>query len=226
MSSISHQIATNSAAVADRMQETGQLARGVGGSLDEMMAAMHGILESSRKISKIIKVIDEIAFQTNILALNAAVEAARAGDAGMGFAVVANEVRNLAHRSAAAASETASLIEESIARSANGNDKVQGVAGAIRTITQNSLQVESAIQGVRSSTQQQVAGMEQIATAVARIQKVTEATAAHAEQSAAISHELSNQADLMNQAVDVMAQLVGGNLEMAELEVTPVESAD
>jgi methyl-accepting chemotaxis protein len=175
-----------------------------------MMSAMNGILESSQKISKIIKVIDEIAFQTNILALNAAVEAARAGEAGMGFAVVADEVRNLARRSATAASETTGLIEESIERSADGNRKVHNVAGAIRTITQNSLAVQSAIEDVRNGTQQQVAGMDQIVSALSRIQKVTEATAAHAEESASVGHEMSAQAGSMNQAVSAMAALVGG----------------
>jgi len=213
VSAISRQLAASSAGAADRMQETGKLARGVGGSLDEMMTAMNGILESSQKISKIIKVIDEIAFQTNILALNAAVEAARAGEAGMGFAVVADEVRNLARRSATAASETTSLIEESMARSADGNQKVQSVAGALRTITQNSLQVESAVQEVRNGTQQQVTGMDQIVAALSRIQRVTEATAAHAEQSSSAGQEMTAQAVAMNQAVSAMVELVGGSLK-------------
>lgn len=209
VNAISRQLAASSANVADRMQETGHLARGVGGSLDEMMTAMNGILESSQKISKIIKVIDEIAFQTNILALNAAVEAARAGESGMGFAVVADEVRNLARRSATAASETTSLIEESITRSAEGNQKAHNVAGAIRTITQNSLQVQSAIEDVRTGTQQQVAGMDQIVAALSRIQKVTEATAAHAEESAAAGYQMSAQAGSMKEMVD----LVGGEMK-------------
>ncbi len=101
-------------------------------ALEQTVAAMGEINTQSAKISKIIKVIDEIAFQTNILALNAAVEAARAGEAGMGFAVVADEVRNLAQRCAQAAKDTASLIEESIAKSNDGKTKVDQVATAIR----------------------------------------------------------------------------------------------
>ena len=106
-------------------------------SLDEMVASMTAIQESSQKVSKIIKTIDEIAFQTNILALNAAVEAARAGEAGMGFAVVADEVRNLAQRAAQAARDTTGLIEESIARAQGGTTKVGEVADAIRGITES-----------------------------------------------------------------------------------------
>ena len=107
-----------------------------------MVSAMDGINASSQKISKIIKVIDEIAFQTNILALNAAVEAARAGEAGMGFAVVADEVRNLAQRCAQAAKDTADLIEESIQRSDGGRVKVDQVAVAIRAITAESAKIK------------------------------------------------------------------------------------
>src|SRR6185295_9440296 len=104
-------------------------------ALLQMVTSMAAIKESSNKVAKIIKTIDEIAFQTNILALNAAVEAARAGEAGMGFAVVADEVRNLAQRSAQAAKDTAGLIEESIARSQEGATNVQQVATAIEAIT-------------------------------------------------------------------------------------------
>src|SRR6202007_866604 len=104
--------------------------------MEELVVAMGEINSSSGKISKIIKVIDEIAFQTNILALNAAVEAARAGEAGMGFAVVADEVRTLAQRSAQAAKDTASLIEESILRSGEGSKKLSEVAASIQAITE------------------------------------------------------------------------------------------
>src|SRR5204862_4409626 len=121
-------------------------------TLDEMMTSMREIGASSGKISKIIKVIDEIAFQTNILALNAAVEAARAGEAGMGFAVVADEVRNLAQRSAQAAKDTASLIEESILRSTEGGRKLGEVAASIQAITEGAGKVKGIVEEVREAS--------------------------------------------------------------------------
>src|SRR5205814_9930224 len=114
----------------------------------KMVQAMSDIKTQSDKISKIIKVIDEIAFQTNILALNAAVEAARAGEAGMGFAVVADEVRNLAQRCAQAAKDTAALIEESIAKSADGKVKVDQVAQSIQGITEGSSKIKTLVDEV------------------------------------------------------------------------------
>src|SRR6266403_1566160 len=110
-----------------------------------MVSAMAGIGESSNKISRIIRVIDEIAFQTNILALNAAVEAARAGEAGLGFSVVADEVRTLAQRCAQAAKDTATLIEESIATSHDGNARLDHMAGAVRAMTDNAGRVKSLV---------------------------------------------------------------------------------
>ncbi|HUD99549.1 MAG TPA: methyl-accepting chemotaxis protein [Bryobacteraceae bacterium] len=145
--------------------------------LDEMVASMHAIRTSSDKISKIIKVIDEIAFQTNILALNAAVEAARAGQAGAGFAVVADEVRNLAQRSAQAAKDTAELIQESILRSNEGSTKLERVAEAIRQVTGSTVQVKTLVDEVETGGQEQVRGIDQIADSLVQIEQVTQRAA-------------------------------------------------
>ena len=162
-------------------------------ALDQMVSAMGEINDSSQKISKIIKVIDEIAFQTNILALNAAVEAARAGEAGMGFAVVADEVRNLAQRSAQAAKDTASLIEESIAKSGGGKAKVDRVAEAIRAATSDTQQVKSLVDQVSGGSEEQATGLAQISKAIALMERSGQTTAATAEESAAAAEELTAQ---------------------------------
>src|SRR5207302_988806 len=127
--------AENSRTAAGLTAQVDEQVKSANQTLAQMLSAMGEISGSSQKISKIIRVIDEIAFQTNILALNAAVEAARAGEAGLGFAVVADEVRNLAQRSAQAAKDTAALIEDSILKSGEGSKKLGEVAGSIRAIT-------------------------------------------------------------------------------------------
>jgi methyl-accepting chemotaxis protein/methyl-accepting chemotaxis protein-1 (serine sensor receptor) len=182
-------------------------------ALDGTVAAMQELNSSSEKISKIIKVIDEIAFQTNILALNAAVEAARAGEAGMGFAVVADEVRNLAQRSAQAAKDTAVLIEDSISRSRDGKAKVDHVAAAIRTIAQDSNKIQVLVDEVNVASQEQSRGIEHVAHAVTQMENVTQRTAASAEESASASAELTAQANGLKEVVQRLSEMVSGEAQ-------------
>ena len=165
--------------------------------LEQMVGAMSEIKGSSERISKIIKVIDEIAFQTNLLALNASVEAARAGQAGAGFAVVADEVRGLAQRSAAAAKETGTLIEESVARSRHGADQVDRVASAITGIATSAARIQSLLEEVNASSTEQTAGVSQISKAIIQMERVAQSTAAAAEECAATAEELSGQSQSM-----------------------------
>lgn len=199
----------NTRAVAGLMNRTAQLVDGANHNLEEMVRSMKEIDNSSDKISRIIKVIDEIAFQTNILALNAAVEAARAGEAGMGFAVVAEEVRNLAQRSAQAARDTAALIEESIAKSQEGSQKLQQVAGSINQITGSAAEVKTLVDEVEAGSQEQARGIELIATAVAQMEQVTQRSAAGADQNAGETEQLAAQTQFLYQQLQRLQQRLG-----------------
>ncbi len=176
--------------------------------LDHMVASMDSIAESSGRISRIIRVIDEIAFQTNILALNAAVEAARAGEAGMGFAVVADEVRSLAQRSAQAAKDTAGLIDESIRRSNEGKTSVDQVASAIRDITEDTGRIKNMIATVNLGSKEQSYGIDGIGKAMLQMEQVTQTTAANAEECAAAAEELNAQSETLRDVVQRLHEMV------------------
>ena len=178
-------------------------------ALERMVSAMNQINESGDKISKIIKVIDEIAFQTNLLALNAAVEAARAGEAGQGFAIVADEVRNLAQRCAQAARDTSGLIEDTAAKSRAGKAQVDQVAEAMRGITTDSLRVKDLVAEVSSGGHQQLLGIEQIAKALSQMEQGTQKVAANAEESAAAAQQLQAQSAAMNSVVAQLSAMTG-----------------
>jgi len=174
--------------------------RGVG-DMAIMVTAIEAIKVSSDDIAKIIKTIDEIAFQTNILALNAAVEAARAGEAGMGFAVVADEVRNLAQRCAQAAKETAGKIEGAIIKTGQGVEISGKVASVLNEIVTKVRQVDELVTEVAGASREQTQGITQINSAVGQMDKVTQSNAANAEESAAAAEELNAQAEVMKQSV-------------------------
>jgi len=178
-------------------------------SMSHLSSAMDSIEDSSAQISKIIKVIEEIAFQTNLLALNAAVEAARAGEHGKGFAVVADEVRSLAQRAAQAAGETTHLIETSVARTREGVEVTRSFGSALATIVQNVNEVSTLIGGISRASREQADGVNQINTAVSQMDAVTQSIAASAEQSASAVEELDAQATVVAATAARLAEMVG-----------------
>ena len=179
--------------------------------MQQMDSAMAEIKVSSDEVAKIIRTIDEIAFQTNILALNAAVEAARAGEAGAGFAVVADEVRNLAQRSAQAAREIAGKIEVAVSRTTRGVEISQRVLQNLSGITVKIREVDQLMGEVATASREQSQGVSQVNTAVTQMDKVVQSNAASAEESAAAATELAAQSDALRQLVEDLLQLVGSD---------------
>ncbi len=204
ISEISDQIKEN----ANNVQYANTIVEKTGSDINEcneqmkqMMDAMVNISEKSSQISKIIKTIDDIAFQTNILALNAAVEAARAGAAGKGFAVVADEVRNLAQKSAEAAKDTTSLIESSVQSVESGTKIAEETAKMLEEIVIGSQEIVTTIDKIASASKQQADGVAQVTIGVDQISAVVQTNSATAEESAATSEELSSQAKMLEDLV-------------------------
>lgn len=177
--------------------------------MEEMKLSMAAIKSSSDDVAKIVKSIDEIAFQTNILALNAAVEAARAGEAGMGFAVVADEVRNLAQRSALAARETSNKIEDAIRKTNQGVGVSEKVAVGLKEIIEKARTMDGLIGEIAVASREQAQGITQVNTAVSQMDKVTQGNAANAEETASAAGELNAQAAAQKTAVEQLVRLVG-----------------
>jgi methyl-accepting chemotaxis protein len=203
--------AKSSREAAEHTNDANRLLTGANQKLEQMLDSMRDISSSSERISKIIRVIDEIAFQTNILSLNAAVEAARAGEAGMGFAVVADEVRNLAQRCSQAAKDTSGLIEESIQHSKTGKVRLDEVAAAMRQVTDSAVQVQRLSNEVNAGSEEQARGIEQISRAILQIQQVTQQTAASAEEGASAGSQMSAEAEHLQSAVSRMRLMLGMN---------------
>jgi len=179
--------------------------------MTEMRRAMDEIKASSSDIAKIIKTIDEIAFQTNILALNAAIEAARAGEAGAGFAVVAEEVRGLAARSAQSAKETAEKIDQAIQKSEHGGQITGKVAESLAEILDKARKVDALVAEIAQASVEQSEGIGQVNLAVGQMDKITQSNASSAEEAAASGEELNRQSELLKDAVTQLQTLIGSS---------------
>jgi len=208
ISSSMSEMASQTTASAENANQANQLAAEAskaavkgGTQMNGMVSAMAEINEAGQNISKIIKVIDEIAFQTNLLALNAAVEAARAGQHGKGFAVVAEEVRNLAARSAKAASETAELIEGSVEKTQNGTQIAEQTSSALEEIVGSITKVTDLVAEIAAASNEQAQGISQVNQGLGQVDQAVQGNTATAEESAAAAEELSSQSEQLRSMI-------------------------
>ena len=215
MSAMTMQNADHAKEADTLMQASNQVVQRANDSMSELTTAMDQIFKASEETSKIIKTIDEIAFQTNLLALNAAVEAARAGDAGAGFAVVADEVRNLAIRSADAAKQTATLIEDTVNKANEGTELVTKTNDAFAEVSTSTAKVGDLVSEIAAASNEQSEGIGQINKAVTEMDKVIQQNAAGAEESASATEELKAQSEQMKAFVDLLVSVVKGEKQGA-----------
>ena len=208
MASMTRRNTENAEKANELARQTRQAADAGAADMQAMTAAMGEIKSSADDIGKIIKTIDEIAFQTNILALNAAVEAARAGEAGAGFAVVADEVRNLAQRAAQSAKETSVKIENALSKTSQGVQLTEKVARSLEEIVTKVREVDALVAEVASASKEQTQGIQQVNGAVSQMDKVTQSNAANAEEGASAAEELNAQAVSLTEAVGSLLRLV------------------
>jgi len=211
MSAMIRCTADNAARATQLAREARSAAETGAGTMAEMDAAMQSIGAASAEVAKIVKQIDEIAFQTNILALNAAVEAARAGEAGAGFAVVADEVRSLAQRSAAAARETAERIDAAIESSRQGEASCGRVGRSLTTIAEHVTAADRLVAEIATAAQEQAQGIRQIGSAMHQLDQVTQENAARADEGVAAAGDLTTQAaDVRGHVEGLRALVVAG----------------
>ena len=210
VASATRQSADTAKSTNETTQNNNQLIAAGSEAVRNMSGAMAEISDSAEQINRIIKTIQDIAFQTNLLALNAAVEAARAGEAGKGFAVVADEVRSLAGRSAQAARDTTELIQTTIDRVRNGAGIAENLTASFKEIEDGSQSVARMISDIAQATVEQAHGVDQVNTSVAHLDKVTQSNAANAEAAANAADELQTQASMLNNMVDELVGMVRG----------------
>lgn len=178
--------------------------------INKLLSAMSEISTGSKKIEEIIKVIDDIAFQTNLLALNAAVEAARAGEQGKGFAVVAEAVRSLAQRSAVAAKDISSLIEENVSKSQNGSFIAESSASALRDILTSIRKVADLNSEISAGSNEQANGLDQISRAMNQLDQATQGNASSAEEIDAFSNQLASHSENLNNLTQKLKVVLNG----------------
>jgi len=216
MSSMTQLNAENALKTKDIAENALRLIRDTDRFMTDLMTSMKEITAASKETSKIVKTIDEIAFQTNLLSLNAAVEAARAGNTGAGFAVVAGEVRNLALRSADAARTTSALIEGNVKKSAEGEKIASGTIQVFKSVAEGSEDIRNLIAEMTSASDNQAEGIRQVNKAIAEMDQVTQINAGAAEDAAAFSRHLDERARQMKELVDRLNTMAGGQNEKNE----------